>query len=34
MTKVIVRTPDGDTDFFGIVVGDTSASYLFIIFRD
>ena len=37
-TKVKVRSPDGDTDYFDIVVGvlqgDTLASYLFIICRD
>ena len=34
-TKVIVRSPDGDFDFFGIVTrilqGDTLATYLFIL---
>ena len=34
-TKVKVRSPDGDTDFFDIVVGvlqrNTLAPYLFII---
>ena len=37
-TKVKVRSPDGDTDYFNILVGvlqeDTLAPYLFIIFRD
>ena len=37
-TKVKVRSPDGDTDYFDIVVGvlkgDTLAPYLFIICRD
>ena len=37
-TKVKVRFPDGDTDYFDIVAdvlqGDTFAPYLFIIFRD
>ena len=37
-TKVKVRSPDGDTDYFDIVVGvlqgDTLASYLFIICLD
>ena len=37
-TKVKVHSPDGDTDFFGIVAGilqgDTFASYLFIICLD
>ena len=37
-TKVKVRSPDGDTDYFGIVAGvqrgDVLASYLFIICRD
>ena len=37
-TKVKVRSPDGDTDFFGIVAGVlqrvTLASYLFIICQD
>ena len=34
-TKVKVRSPDGDTDYFdivaGVLQGDTLASYLFII---
>ena len=37
-TKVKVRSPDGDTDFFdivtGVLQGDTLASYLFIICLD
>ena len=37
-TKVKIRSPDGDTDIFGIVTGvlqgDTLASYLFIICLD
>ena len=37
-TKVKVRSPDGDTEYFDIVVGvlqgDTLAPYLFIISRD
>ena len=37
-TKVKVRSPDGDTDYFdivaGVLQGDTLAPYLFIIFRD
>ena len=37
-TKVNVRSPDGDTDFFeifaGNLQGDTLALYLFIIFLD
>ena len=37
-TKVKVRSPDGDTDYFDIVVGvlqgDTLAPYLFIICLD
>ena len=37
-TKVKVRSPDGDTDYFdivaGVLQGDTSAPYLFIIFID
>ena len=37
-TKVQVRSPDGDTDYFDIVEGvlqrDTLALYLFIIFLD
>ena len=37
-TKVKFRSPDGDTDFFEIVVGvlqgDALAPYLFIIFQD
>ena len=37
-TKVKVRSPDGDTDYFDIVAdvlqGDTLASYLFIICLD
>ena len=37
-TKVKVRSPDGDTEYFGIVAGvlqgDTLAPYLFIICLD
>ena len=37
-TKIKVRSPDGDTDFFDIVAGvlqeDTLAPYLFIICQD
>ena len=37
-TKVKVRSPDGDTDYFNIVAGvlqgDTLAPYLFIICLD
>ena len=37
-TKVKVRSPDGDTDYFdivpGVLQGDTLASYLFILFLD
>ena len=37
-TKVKVRSPDGDTDFFeivaGVLQGDTLALYLFIIYLD
>ena len=37
-TKVKVRSPDGDTDYFdivaGVLLGDTLASYLFIICLD
>ena len=37
-TKVKVRLPDGDTDFFDIVAGvlqeETLAPYLFIIYQD
>ena len=37
-TKVKVRSPDGDTDYFDLVVGvlqgDTLAPYLFIICLD
>ena len=37
-TKVKVRSPDGDTDFFdivaGVLQGDTLALYLFIICQD
>ena len=37
-SKVKVRSPDGDTDYFGIVAGvlqgDTSDPYLFIICLD
>ena len=37
-TKVEVRSPDGDTDYFhivaGVLQGDTLASYLFIICLD
>ena len=37
-TKVKVRSPDGDTDYFdnvaGVLQGDTQASYLFIICLD
>ena len=37
-TKIKVRSPDGDTDFFDIVAGvlqrDTLAPYLFIIYTD
>ena len=29
-----VRSPDGDTDYFDIVAGDTLAPYLFIICLD
>ena len=36
-TKIKIRSPDGDTDYFYIVAGvlqrDTLAPYLFIIFR-
>ena len=36
--KVKVRSPDGDTDYFvivaGVLQGDTSAPYLFIICLD
>ena len=33
-TKVKVRSPDGDTEYFDIVAGDTVAPYLFIICLD
>ena len=34
-TKVKVRSPDGDTEFFAVVLqGDTLAPYLFIICLD
>ena len=37
-TKVKVRSPDGDTNYFDIVAGglqgDTLAPYLFIIYLD
>ena len=33
-TEVKVRSPDGDTDYFDIVAGDTLAPYLFIICID
>ena len=37
-TKVKLRSPDGDTDYFdivaGVLQGDTLASYLFIICLD
>ena len=37
-TKVKVRYPEGDTDYFdivaGMVQGDTLAPYLFIIYLD
>ena len=37
-TKLNVRTPDGDTDYFDIIIGvlqeDTLAPYLFIIYLD
>ena len=33
-TKVKVRSPNGDTHYFDIVAGDTSAPYLFIICQD
>ena len=37
-TKVKVRSPDGDTDYFDIVAGgiqgDTLSPYLFIIYPD
>ena len=37
-TKAIVRSPDGDTDFFdivaGVLQGDTLATYLFVICLD
>ena len=33
-TKVKVRSPDGDTEYFDIVAGDTLAPYLFIISLD
>ena len=37
-TKVKVRSPDGDTDYFdivaGVLQGDTLAPYLFIIYLD
>ena len=33
-TKVKVRSPDGDTEYFDIVQGDTLAPYLFIICLD
>ena len=37
-TKVKVRSPDGDTEYFDIVArvlqGDTLAPYLFIIYLD
>ena len=37
-TKVKVRSPDGDTDYFdivaGVLQGDTLAPYLFIIYLE
>ena len=37
-TKVNIRSPDGDTDYFdivaGVLQGDTLATYLFIICLD
>ena len=37
-TKVKVRSPDGDTDYFdivaGVLLGDTLSPYLFIIYPD
>ena len=30
-TKAMVHSPDGDTDYFNIVAGDTLASYMFIV---
>ena len=37
-TKVKVRSPDGDTDYFdivaGVLQGDTQVPYLFIIYLD
>ena len=33
-TKVKVRSPDGDTEYFDIIAGDTLAPYLFIICLD
>ena len=37
-TKVKVRSPDGDTEYFdivaGVLLGDTLAPYLFIICLD
>ena len=33
-TKAKVRSPDGDTEYFDIVAGDTLAPYLFIICLD
>ena len=37
-TKVKVRSPDGDTNFYdvvtGVLQGDTLAQYLFKIYRD
>ena len=31
-TKALVRSPDGDKDFFDVEAGDTLASYLLIIY--
>ena len=33
-TKIKVRSPDGDTEYFDIIAGDTLAPYLFIICLD
>ncbi len=33
-TKVKVRSPDGDTKYFGVLQGDTLAEYLCIICLD